>query len=87
MGSDGATRGEAVLHVFIYSGPGKLKFMWKLSDIPQIKIRSNHGSRGSDGATVGETVFTDAVGNIFYRSSFQEPLRQKSLNLHANFMT
>ena len=38
--------------------PGKFKFTWKLADIVQIQVCSNHGPRGSGGATIGETNFT-----------------------------
>ena len=46
--------------------PEKFKFTWKLSEIVQIQFCSNHGPRGSGGATIGETIFTCVyIGKIF----------------------
>jgi hypothetical protein len=48
------------------TGPGKFKFTWKLADIVQIQVCSNHGPRGSGGATIGETIFTCVyIGKMF----------------------
>jgi hypothetical protein len=64
-----------------------LKFIWKISDIPYIKVCSNHGPWGLGGATRGETVFACVdMGNIFQKFSDEEPLRQKNLNLQESFM-
>ena len=38
------------------TGPGKLKFIWKLSDIEEIQVCSNHDPRGYDGATIGDQI-------------------------------
>jgi hypothetical protein len=47
------------------TGPEKLKLMWDLPDIVQILNCSNHGPRGSDGATIGETYFIHVyIGKI-----------------------
>jgi hypothetical protein len=40
------------------TGPGKFKFTRKLAVVVQIQVCSNHGPRGSGGATIGETIFT-----------------------------
>jgi hypothetical protein len=46
--------------------PGKFKFTWQFADIVQIQVCSNHGPRGSGGATIGETIFTCVyIGKIF----------------------
>ena len=48
------------------TGPGKLKFIWKLPDIVEIQVCSNHDPRGYDGATIGDQSFTyDYIGKIF----------------------
>ena len=48
------------------TGPGKLKFIWKLPDIEEIQVCSNHDPRGYDGATIGDQSFTyDYIGKIF----------------------
>ena len=36
------------------AGLGKLKFIWKPSDIVQNQVWKNHGPRGSGGATIGK---------------------------------
>jgi hypothetical protein len=38
--------------------PDKLIFTQKLSYLVQIQVSTNHGPRGSDGATMGKTIFT-----------------------------
>ena len=49
------------------TGPGKLKFIWKLPDIVEIQVCSNHDPRGYDGATIGDQSFTyDYIGKIFF---------------------
>jgi hypothetical protein len=46
--------------------PGKFKFIWKLADIVQIQVCSNHGPWGSGGATIGETIFACVyIGKMF----------------------
>jgi hypothetical protein len=65
-----------ILNIFsISTWPEKLKFTSKLPDSKQKIICSNHGSLGSDGVTIGETVFTcvyigkiflKVIGNIFW---------------------
>ena len=51
------------------TGPGKLKFIWKLPDIMEIQVCSNHDPRVSDGATVGDQSFTyDYIGKIFLKN-------------------
>ena len=48
------------------TGPGKLRFIWKLPDIEEIQVCSNHDPRGYDGATIGDQSFTyDYIGKIF----------------------
>ena len=48
------------------TGPGKLRFIWKLPDIEGIQVCSNHGPRGYDGAPIGDQSFTyDYIGKIF----------------------
>ena len=48
------------------TGTGKLKFIWKLPDIVEIQVCSNHDARGYDGATIGDQSFTyDYIGKIF----------------------
>ena len=40
--------------------------MWKLPDIVEIQVCSNHDPRGYDGATIGDQSFTyDYIGKIF----------------------
>ena len=36
------------------TGPGKLRFIWKLPDIVEIQVCSNLDHRGYDGATIGD---------------------------------
>jgi hypothetical protein len=44
--------------------------------------------QGSGGATIGETVFTYVYPeNIFQKSSEEEPLCPKNLNLHESLIT
>jgi hypothetical protein len=46
--------------------PKMFKLTWKLPDIVQIQVCSNHGPQGSIGATIGETIFTCVyIGKIF----------------------
>ena len=60
-GYDGATIGDQsftydyIGKIFFSrtTGPGKLRFIWKLLDIEEIKVCSNHDHRGYDGATIG----------------------------------
>ena len=40
------------------TGPGKLRFIWKLPDIEEIQVCSNHDLWGYDGATIGDQSFT-----------------------------
>jgi hypothetical protein len=60
--------------------PQKLRFTQKLPDIVQIQVCTNHGPRGSGGATMGKTIFTRVyIGGksvkIFSRTS--EPVSIK----------
>ena len=49
----------------IYMGQ-ELKFIWKLPDIEEIQVCSNHDPRGYDGAPIGDQSFTyDYIGKIF----------------------
>ena len=56
-------------HLKIFSkttGPGKLKFIWKLLDIVEIQVCSNYDPQGYDGATIGDQSFTcENKGKIF----------------------
>ena len=59
---------EKYLKIFFSrtTGPGKLRFIWKLPDIVEIQVCSNHDPRGYDGATIGDQSFTyDYIGKIF----------------------
>ena len=48
------------------TGPGKLKFIWKLPDIVEIQVCSNHDPQRYDGAPIGDQSFTyDYIGKIF----------------------
>ena len=48
------------------TGPGKLNFIWKLPDIEEIQVCSNHDPLGYDGATIGDESFTcEYIGEIF----------------------
>ena len=48
------------------TGPGKLRFMWKLPDIVEIQVCSNHDPWWYDGATIGDQSLTyDYNGKIF----------------------
>ena len=57
------------------TGPGKLKFIWKLPDIVEIQVCSNHDPRGYDGATIGDQSFTYDYKNV------------SSNAIHINFKT
>ena len=58
---------ESVLKLFSRTtGPGKLRFIWKLPDIEKIQVCSSHDPRGYDGATIGDQSLTyDYIGKIF----------------------
>ena len=48
------------------TGPGKLKFIWKLPDLVEIQVCSHHDPRGYYGAPMGDQTFTyDYIGKIF----------------------
>ena len=48
------------------TGQGKLRFTWKLPDIEEIQVCSNHDPWGYDGATIRDQSFTyDYIGKIF----------------------
>ena len=73
-GYDGATIGDQsftydyIGKIFFSrtTGPGKLRFIWKLPDIEEIHVCSNHDPRGYDGATIGDQNFTyDYIGKLF----------------------
>jgi hypothetical protein len=48
------------------TGPEKLKFTWKLSDIAQKQVYLNYGPRGSGRATIGETVLDVFIQKKYY---------------------
>jgi hypothetical protein len=77
-GSGGATLGETVFScTYIWkiffktffsrtTGLEKLNFTWNLSDIAQNQVHQKHGLQELDGATIGETVFTCAIGKKYF---------------------
>jgi hypothetical protein len=54
------------------------KSTWKLTDIVQIQVCSNHGPRGSGGATIGETIFAYVyIGKMFKNLLLKDYLTSK----------
>ena len=58
--------------------PGKLRFIWKLPDIEEIQVCSNHDPPGYDRATIGDQSFTyDYIGEIFKNLLFKNQWARK----------
>jgi hypothetical protein len=83
----GATIGETVFTCLYRKHDQELNLYGSFQTYRRLKFVKSW-PQGSGGATIGETDFTYVyIENMFQKSSEQEPVCQKNLNLYESLIT